>query len=93
MSAQERTAADDWRVFHATGRPQDAPPLLPDPPPWRRFRGGPAQPPPPDDAQAALRRLGPGGLTPQLDEEQIETVNAALLLRRPLLITGPPGVG
>ncbi|MFF6878200.1 MULTISPECIES: AAA family ATPase [unclassified Streptomyces] len=93
MSAQERTAADDWRVFHATGSPQGAPPVLPDPPPWRRFRGGPAEAPPPDDAEAALRRLGPGGLTPQLDEEQIETVNAALLLRRPLLITGPPGVG
>ncbi|MGK5691356.1 AAA family ATPase [Streptomyces sp. URMC 128] len=93
MSAQERTAADDWKVFHATGRPQDAPPALPDPPPWRRFRGGPVQTPPPDDAEAALRRLGPGGLTPQLDDEQIDTVNAALLLRRPLLITGPPGVG
>ncbi|BCL23594.1 AAA family ATPase [Streptomyces tuirus] len=93
MSAQERTAADDWRVFHATGHPRDEPPVLPDPPPWRRFRGGPAEATPPDDAEAALRRLGPGGLTPQLDQEQIETVNAALLLRRPLLITGPPGVG
>ncbi|MFJ4360876.1 AAA family ATPase [Streptomyces massasporeus] len=93
MSAQERTAADDWRVFHATGHPQDEPPVLPDPPPWRRFRGGPVEATPPDDAEAALRRLGPGGLTPQLDVEQIETVNAALLLRRPLLITGPPGVG
>ncbi|MFF8016671.1 AAA family ATPase [Streptomyces sp. NPDC007929] len=93
MSAQERTAADDWRVFHATGHPRDEPPVLPDPPPWRRFRGGPAEAAPPDDAEAALRRLGPGGLTPQLDAEQIETVNAALLLRRPLLITGPPGVG
>ncbi|MEV0634040.1 AAA family ATPase [Streptomyces sp. NPDC050619] len=94
MSAPERTAADDWRVFHATGHPQDAtPPALGPPPPWRRFRGGPVEAPPQDDPEAALRRLGPGGITPQLDEEQIDTVNAALLLRRPLLITGPPGVG
>jgi MoxR-like ATPase len=93
VSTQEQTAADGWHVFHATGHPQEVPPPLPDAPPWRRFRGGPVEAPPPDDPQAALRRLGPGGLAPQLDEEQIDTVNAALLLRRPLLITGPPGVG
>ncbi|WP_270858119.1 AAA family ATPase, partial [Streptomyces rochei] len=29
----------------------------------------------------------------QLGPEEIDTVNAALLLRRPLLITGPPGIG
>jgi MoxR-like ATPase len=48
---------------------------------------------PPADPQAALRRLGPGDVTPQLGEEEIDIINAALLLRRPLLITGPPGVG
>ncbi|MFD3586192.1 AAA family ATPase [Streptomyces sp. NPDC058683] len=93
MNAPERMAADDWRVFHATGRRQDIPPVLPDPPPWRKFRGSPAEASPPDDPEAALRRLGPGGMTPQLDDEQIEIVNSALLLRRPLLVTGPPGVG
>jgi MoxR-like ATPase len=93
MTVQEPTEPGGWRVFHATGRAPGTPPLLPEPPPWRRFRGGPLQPAPPDDPEAAERRLGPGEITPQLGEDEIDTVNAALLLRRPLLVTGPPGVG
>ncbi|WP_030895430.1 MULTISPECIES: AAA family ATPase [unclassified Streptomyces] len=93
MSAQEQTALNGWHVFHGTGREPAVPPRLPAPPPWRRFRGGPAQPPPPDDPDGALRRLGPGEVTPRLSADETDTVNAALLLRRPLLITGPPGVG
>ncbi|MET9732820.1 MoxR family ATPase [Streptomyces sp. NPDC006458] len=93
MSAQEQTVVNGWRVFHATGRAPDAAPQLPEAPPWRRFRGGPPQPAPPDDPAAALRRLGPGDVTPQLGADDIDTVNAALLLRRPLLITGAPGLG
>ncbi|MEU0068081.1 AAA family ATPase [Streptomyces sp. NPDC006332] len=93
MSAQEQTSPNGWRVFHATGNAPAAPPRLPEPPPWRRFRGAPAQPAPPDDPEAAQRRLGPHAITLQLGQDEIDTVNAALLLRRPLLITGPPGVG
>ncbi|GAA1433215.1 MoxR family ATPase [Streptomyces thermospinosisporus] len=100
MTAQEEQATvspapapDGWRVFHATGMAPQTPPVLPPAPPWRRFRGGPALPPPPDDPEAALRRIGPDELTPQLGSDEIDIVNAALLLRRPLLITGPPGVG
>ncbi|MEV8596919.1 MoxR family ATPase [Streptomyces sp. NPDC052012] len=84
---------DGWRVFHATGQAPRTPPRLPPAPPWRRFRGEPVQPAPPDDPEAALRRLGPDEVTPQLGAEEIDVVNAALVLRRPLLITGPPGVG
>ncbi|MEU5520839.1 AAA family ATPase [Streptomyces sp. NPDC047860] len=93
MTAQEQTAPNGWRVFHGTGREPAVPPALPQPPPWRTFGGGPPRPVPPADAQAAVRRLGPGDMAPQLGEEEIDIVNAALLLRRPLLITGPPGVG
>ncbi|GAB2868186.1 MoxR family ATPase [Streptomyces deserti] len=93
MSAQEQTVRNGWRVFHATGSAPATPPPLPEPPPWRRFRGAPPQPAPPDDPEAALRRLGPGALAPQLGPDEIDVVNAALVLRRPLLITGPPGVG
>ncbi|MER5984510.1 AAA family ATPase [Streptomyces sp. NPDC001787] len=83
-----------WRVFHATGKsPAGDPPALPEPPPWRVFAGSPVQPEPPDDAQATRRRLGVVQEGPQLREEEIDAVNAALLLRRPLLVTGPPGVG
>ncbi|MDL5204332.1 AAA family ATPase [Streptomyces sp. ALI-76-A] len=93
MSAQEQTSPNGWRVFHATGHAPAVPPRLPEPPPWRRFRGGPAQPAPPDDPEAAERRLGPREITPLLGQDEIDAVNAALLLRRPLLVTGPPGVG
>lgn len=82
-----------WHVFHGTGVPDGVPVHLPEAPPWRRFRGGPSLPPPPDDEEATRRRLGRVEPVPQLDEASIETVNAALLLRRPLLLTGPPGVG
>ncbi|MFF6994696.1 AAA family ATPase [Streptomyces sp. NPDC008313] len=83
-----------WRVFHATGvAPGAEPRPLPEPPPWRRFAGGPVLPPPPDDEAAALRRLGTVDAVPQLEEEAVDVVNAALVLRRPLLVTGPPGVG
>jgi MoxR-like ATPase len=51
---------------------------LPDPPPWRTF---PRRPDSPD----ALIFLPPDGLR--------DAVNAALCLRRPLLLTGMPGSG
>ncbi|WP_217141601.1 MoxR family ATPase [Streptomyces sp. AC627_RSS907] len=93
MNAHEQTSPNGWRVFHGTGRPPVVPPPLPQAPPWRRFLGAPSQPAPPDEPEAAVRRLGPGDVTPQLGPDEIDTVNAALLLRRPLLITGPPGIG
>ncbi|BCL27026.1 AAA family ATPase [Streptomyces aurantiacus] len=94
MSGRNTGKPQDWRVFHATGVvPSGPPPQLPEPPPWRRFRGAPTRPLPSDDEEAALRRLGRADAVPQLDEDSIDIVNAALLLRRPLLITGSPGVG
>ncbi|MET9385900.1 MoxR family ATPase [Streptomyces sp. NPDC002928] len=94
MSGPEAVNGEGWRLFHATGTtPSGAPPQLPPAPPWRRFRGGPPQPQPPDDEQAARRRLGDVDAVPMLDQERIDVVNAALLLRRPLLVTGAPGVG
>ncbi|MFE7231856.1 AAA family ATPase [Streptomyces sp. NPDC002405] len=91
MSAPDST---NWPVFRATGvAPTGRPPRLPEAPPWRRFQGGPPQPTPPDDEPAALRRLGHVDAVPQLDAESTDIVNAALLLRRPLLVTGAPGLG
>ncbi len=51
---------------------------LPEPPPWRRF-----------SAAAKAER----GAEFQARHEEIALVNAALYLRRPLLVTGKPGVG
>ena len=50
-----------------------------DPPPWREFRS----------KQNRIER----GKKYISSEKEVEMVNAALYLRRPLLITGPPGVG
>lgn len=61
-------------------------------PRWRTFDGGPCLPPPPDDGESD-RRLGPPGAVRQPSAAEVRAVNAAILLRRPLLVTGRPGVG
>ncbi|MFJ3665834.1 AAA family ATPase [Streptomyces sp. NPDC090106] len=86
-------------MYRGTGQPQydvNLRKLLPPPPPWRRFTGGPAVPSPPSDDEEIERRLGrvtsQSGSSDQLRRE-VDMVNAALLLRRPLLVTGRPGTG
>ncbi|GAA2721682.1 MULTISPECIES: MoxR family ATPase [Streptomyces] len=86
---------NDWRIYRGAGLPHDGVRRLPPPPPWRDFssRG-------PDTGAgtdpSAARRLG---VLRRLVEnhhprpEEVEAVNAALYLRRPLLVTGNPGTG
>ncbi|MBB5117013.1 ATPase AAA [Streptomyces eurocidicus] len=86
---------NDWRIYRGAGLPHDGIRRLPPPPPWRDFAAtGP-------DAGAgtdpsAARRLG---VLRRLVEnhhprpDEVEAVNAALYLRRPLLVTGSPGTG
>jgi MoxR-like ATPase len=77
-----------WLIYTGKGEPHDGISRLPPPPPWRDFSGGPALPTP---------ETSSGGMH---DAESylptsaaVEHVNAALYLRRPLLVTGPPGTG
>ncbi|WP_034272250.1 AAA family ATPase [Actinospica robiniae] len=97
-SGQEHAGAGPaWWIYRGDGVPPEQGRIveLPDPPPWRMFRGGPAQPPPDPDDDGADRKLGrpapwwgrPAG------RNECDMVNAALRLRRPLLVTGPPGAG
>jgi MoxR-like ATPase len=80
----------DWRVFRGTEVPHDGIDTLPAPPSWRVFDDGPVVPPvvggwrPADIERAKLYRADP---------DVLDLVNAALYLRRPLLVTGKPGVG
>jgi MoxR-like ATPase len=67
----------DWMIYRGSSAPGSAEVTFPTAPPWRDF------------GQQGRRR----GLTYKATEEQIRLVNAALYLRRPLLITGRPGVG
>jgi MoxR-like ATPase len=67
----------DWRIFTGDGVPSDRIANLPGPPSWRRFDTAPEE----------------VALAPLLDDKAIMMTNAALVLRRPLLVTGPPGSG
>lgn len=74
---------EDWKLFQGDNRePHDA--KLPDVPPWRPFG---------KDPNPGVSRRKRRGETFQAQPEEIEMVNAALYLRRPLLITGKPGTG
>jgi len=66
------------RLFRGGGGTYDDSVPLPQPPPWRRPR--------PEDEACRRRPYLIGG-------KQVEVVNAALRLRRPLLVTGDPGTG
>jgi MoxR-like ATPase len=83
----------DWQVYRGTGIPRNQPYDLPPSPPWRRFDGGPVIAVPPAD----VALLSPGdewrAVNYRADSEAVEMVNAALYLRRPLLVTGKPGTG
>ncbi|MEU4093309.1 MoxR family ATPase [Streptomyces sp. NPDC026673] len=89
-----------WWIYRGTGRPlhdTSLAALLPPPPPWRAFDGGPVLPPPPDDDAEITRRLGvhhaPARSFPGFTDHEAKMVNTALLLRRPLLVSGRPGTG
>ncbi|WP_460071337.1 AAA family ATPase [Streptomyces sp. YKOK-I1] len=94
MTTGPARPGDGWRVFHATGQsPEGEAAPLPKAPPWRQFRGGPPLPQPDQWDAGSARRLGASNRIAQLGEAEIDVVNAAILLRRPLLVTGPPGIG
>lgn len=102
MNANERpervgSSARGWWIYRGTGTPPpgdfDLATALPPPPPWRLFRGGPLQPAAPHDDDQLARRLGEPGDPKGIDEAEVDAVNAALYLRRPLLVLGRPGVG
>lgn len=76
---------DDWKIFQGTRTPEPTKiSELPSPPKWRDFLATEA---------SGSSRLKEKGKTFQAQKEAIELVNAALYLRRPLLVTGKPGTG
>ncbi|TDB97186.1 MoxR family ATPase [Actinomadura sp. 7K534] len=78
----------DWLLYTGSRHPHDGIDRLPPPPPWRAFDGEP------------VLRTPEGGsgnehqaTTYRPSDDAVQQVNAALYLRRPLLVTGPPGTG
>ncbi|OIJ63593.1 AAA family ATPase [Streptomyces mangrovisoli] len=86
----------EWLIYRGTGEPHDGMDRIPAPPPWRKFDGGPLVEPPEGIGTASTRRLGVNAGGARLHRpraEELELINAALYLRRPLLVTGDPGSG
>jgi MoxR-like ATPase len=82
-----------WFIYRGDGAEHDRIGDLPPPPPWRGFDADPpagADPPfVPEDRDKERR----AGRRYRPDPETVRLVNAALYLRRPLLVTGAPGTG
>ncbi|MFD9306637.1 AAA family ATPase [Streptomyces sp. NPDC060048] len=88
--------AKDWWLYHGTGEAAERRARLEagPPPPWRDFTGVPDPGyAPPGCAGPAWERTWRRGEGYAPDEPEKDVVNTALHLRRPLLITGKPGVG
>jgi MoxR-like ATPase len=81
-----------WRIFQGTRTPHENKDYitkqLPDPPSWRPFGSELAA----NETVANLKKQQRGA-TFQATDDEIDMVNAALYLRRPLLVTGKPGTG
>ncbi len=86
----------DWRIFTGMGEPHDRIAELPEPPSWRQFErefteddwvGAPP------DLVKRDRTRGQNFRVSTTDDDLVNVVNAALYLRRPLLVTGKPGTG
>jgi MoxR-like ATPase len=83
-----------WPIFTRDGAPHDRITELPTPPPWRQFDGEVVQERPfPKNEQDETAERSERAQTFQVGEHAAELVNAALFLRRPLLVTGKPGTG
>ncbi len=74
---------NDWKIFTGDSEPHEDWQLPPSPS-WRPFG---------EDIKPGESRRKQRGETFQVRPEEIKMVNAALYLRRPLLVTGKPGTG
>ena len=92
----------DWKIFLGDNQPHDGIERLPLPPNWRKFRYGPGA----DINDSYRERLIELASQNDRDRERgrtfyihsnqddvVDAINAALYLRRPLLVTGQPGSG
>lgn len=79
----------DWRIFKGNAVPHDGIHRLKETPPprWRQF-GRDTNAPDDDHSRDAER-----GKRVRVPESVVDVINAAIYLRRPLLVTGAPGTG
>jgi MoxR-like ATPase len=89
-AVKELSDMTNWHIFCGTNDPHDGIDSLPKPPQWRIFNGEPVVPAVSDgwrDSDIVRAKHY------QADPKVMNLVNAAIYLRRPLLVTGKPGVG
>jgi hypothetical protein len=84
---------NDWLIYRGSGEQHDGIARLPAPPNWRTFDDltGPPEADHQDTGWAPGDLLR--GSTYRPETPLLDPVNAALYLRRPLMVTGRPGVG
>ena len=80
-----------WTIFRGEGPPHDDLARLPEPPPWRFGGAAGAVGTRPSDLDLEKEAARAMAFRPL--PEMVRAVNAALYLRRPLLLTGKPGTG
>jgi MoxR-like ATPase len=83
----------DWQIYKGEGRQHAGIGRLPQPPPWRSFDLKGYQPPKPNHEARWTDSDTARGAKYVADTDVRNPVNAAMYLRRPLLVTGHPGVG
>lgn len=97
LEAPPQPPGTDWRRFRGTRMPGDALARMPEPPRWRPYRA-PVKaerwwPKTEQDDGTLPDPMRQRGSTFHATDHIVEMVNAALYLRRPLLVTGQPGSG
>ncbi len=93
IATSETPAQTGWHTF--TGQGEARPVPLPAPPPWRTFKGKlvGSSATTLDEPDATGDDIWQRAKTYQTPANALDAINAALLLRRPLLVTGKPGTG
>ncbi len=83
------TMSDTWKIFTKDQKPHQGIKNLPEPPPWRCINTNKQK----DNSTKKQSLEEIKGKTFKVWDKEVELVNAALYLRRPLLVTGRPGTG
>lgn len=83
---------ENWKIFQGNNTPHKGIDRLPPPPSWRQFDSNTKKKQRGATFQAWVEEEGEKREVEEI-EPVIELVNAALYLRRPLLVTGKPGTG
>jgi MoxR-like ATPase len=85
---------NDWKIFKKDSEPHPGIEDLPTAPSWRSFSSTEGENTEGENTKnKKITEEEKRGATFQIRDEEVELVNAALYLRRPLLVEGKPGTG